>query len=144
MPKSGSFLHDRSLWTYYALFLSGSVVLVYQALGLGLIGDSVNFLCILFLINGLHVRRWINIFENTFLVTLGYILPLLIRNSIKLSYVEAPSIKEFTRLALMSSLTTALLGLLFTSLGFLLKHFSKKAYRLSRGKITTNSGFKNE
>lgn len=144
MPKSGSFLHDRSLWIYYALFLSGSVVLVYQALGLGFVGDSVNFLCILFLLNGLHVRRWINIFENTFLVTLGYILPLLIRNSIKLSYIEAPSIKEFARLALMSSLTTAVLGLLFTALGFLLKHFSKKAYRLSRGRITTNSDFTNE
>ena len=144
MSKSRSFLHDRSLWIYYALFISGALVLVYQALEISIVGDSVNFLCLLFLLNGLHVRRLINIFENALLVTLGYILPLLIRNSIKLSYIEAPSLKDFARLALTSTLTTAAFGLLFTALGFLIKHFFKKAYRLSRGRITTNSDFTKE
>ncbi len=139
MQKNGSFLHDRSLWIYYALFLSGSLVLVYQAIPLTLIGDSVNFLCLLFLLNGLHVHRFVNIIENSILVTMGYILPLLIRNSLKLTYAEAPSILDFAKLAMVSSLTTMALGAVFTTVGFLLKHFSKKALRAGRSRITTSN-----
>ena len=136
MQKTGSFLHDRNLWIYYALFFSGTLVLVYQVLNLNLVGDSVNFLCLLFLLNGLHVRRFVNIIENALLVTIGYILPLLIRNSLKLSYAEAPSILDFAKLALVSSLTTMALGALFTTVGFLTKHFFKKALH-AKSRITT-------
>ncbi|QDK38529.1 hypothetical protein [Bdellovibrio sp. NC01] len=136
MQKTGSFLHDRNIWIYYALFFSGTLVLVYQVLGLNLVGDSVNFLCMLFLFNGLHVRRFINIIENSLLMTVGYILPLLIRNSLKLSYAEAPSMFDFAKLALISSITTMALGALFTTVGFLFKHFLKRAVH-SKSRITT-------
>lgn len=139
MKLKNSFLHDRKLWVYYSLFFSGCLVLVYQALGWAILGDSVNFLCLLFLLNGLHVRRLVNIFENSLLVTLGYILPLLIRNSLKLSYAEAPSAFHFAKLALVSSVTTMALGILFTAAGFALKHVAKKFFKVSKGRITTAS-----
>lgn len=139
MSESGSFLHSRSLWIYYILFFSGSLVLVYQAFGWQVIGDSVNFLCFLFLINGLLARKFIHIFENALLMTLGYILPLLIRNCLKLSYAEAPSMREFLNLAFVSSGTTLLLGICFSFLGFLLHHFGRKVQRLGRSRITSNS-----
>ncbi|MFV3408831.1 hypothetical protein [Bdellovibrio bacteriovorus] len=139
MTKSGSFLHSRSLWVYYTLFFSGSLVLVYQALNWEIIGDSVNFLCLLFLMNGLLARRFIHILENSLLMTLGYILPLLIRNSLKLSYTEAPSIKEFLNLAFVSTTTTLVLGIGFSFLGMLLHHFGHKLHQMSRSRVTTNN-----
>lgn len=144
MQKDGSFLHDRSLWIYYALFLSGSLVLVYQSVPITVVGDSVNFLCLLFLLNGLHVRRFVNIFENSVLVTVGYILPLMIRNSLKLSYAEAPSILDFAKLAMISGATTMVLGALFTTIGFLLKHFGKKVLHASRSRFTPDSSISKE
>lgn len=137
MTNTGTFLHSRSLWAYYTLFFSGSLVLIYQAQGWELFGDSVNLLCLLFLLNGLFVSRFVHILENSLLITLGYILPLLIRNCLKLSYVEAPSIKEFLNLAMVSTSTTFLLGLAFTFIGFLLHHSGKKVHRFSRSRITS-------
>ena len=139
MKLNNSFLHDRKLWVYYSLFFSGCLVLIYQALGWSALGDSVNFLCLLFLLNGLHVRRIVNIFENALLVTLGYILPLLIRNSLKLSYAEAPSALHFAKLAFVSSATTMALGILFTTLGFALKHLGRWLFKARKGRITTAS-----
>lgn len=132
-------MHSRSLWVYYTLFFSGSMVLVYQALGWNIIGDSVNFLCLLFLLNGLMVRRFVHIIENSLLMTLGYILPLLIRNSLKLSYTEAPSIKEFLYLAFVSTITTLVLGIGFSFLGMLIYHFGHKLQQMSRSRVTTNN-----
>jgi len=139
MQLNRSFLHDRKLWVYYSLFFSGCLVLVYQAQGWSAFGDSVNFLCFLFLLNGLHVRRFVNILENALLVTTGYILPLLIRNSLKLSYAEAPSAADFAKLGMVSSATTIALGLLFTTLGFALKYLLKKIFKMRKGRITTAS-----
>ena len=137
MQKSGSFLHDRSLWIYYALFFSGSIVVVYQALNWSLIGDSVNFLCLLFLLNGLHVQRAINIFENAVLLTMGYILPLLIRNSLQLSYAEAPSLIDFVRMGMVTSMTTVALGIIFTTVGYLFKYFARKIISMLKPQIST-------
>ena len=128
MLKNHSF-GDRSVWAYYALFFSGAIVVVYQALNLSIVGDSVNFLCLLFLINGFLVNRRIHILENSLLMTLGYILPLLIRNSFQLSYAEAPSILDLAKLASVSSGTTLGLGLLFTAAGFLLKLLAGKTVK---------------
>ncbi len=139
MRTNSSFLHSRSLWIYYALFFSGSLVLVYQAFGWEVIGDSVNFLCLLFLINGIFAKRPLHILENSLLMTLGYILPLLIRNSLKLSYTEAPSMKDFLYLALVSSSTTLAFGVAFSSLGFMLGSVSAKVMQMSRSKVTTRS-----
>lgn len=139
MRTNSSFLHSRNLWIYYALFFSGSLVLVYQALGWEVIGDSVNFLCLLFLINGIFAKRPLHILENSLLMTLGYILPLLIRNSLKLSYTEAPSMKDFLYLALVSSSTTLAFGVAFSSLGFMLGSVSAKVMQMSRSKVTTRS-----
>ncbi|MBO9666518.1 MAG: hypothetical protein J7501_06850 [Bdellovibrio sp.] len=112
---------------------------MYQIYNLKIVGDSVNFLCLLFFFNGLHVRRVMNIFENSLLMTMGYILPLLIRNSIKLSYAEAPSVADFAKLGLVSALTTMALGALFTTIGFLAKHFGKKFLRFRKSRITTSA-----
>lgn len=139
MQKKMSLLNDRTLWIYYALFFSGSLVLIYEVQSFNFVGDSVNFLCFLFLLNSLNVRRWINIIENALLVTLGYILPLLIRNSLKLPYNEAASITDFSKSAMISSLMTFLLGAFFTTLGFLATHFGKKIWRFRRDRITTRS-----
>ncbi|WP_415061519.1 hypothetical protein [Bdellovibrio sp.] len=139
MRKQSSFLHSRNLWIYYALFFSGSLVLVYQAFGWDVIGDSVNFLCLLFLINGIFAKRPLHILENSLLMTLGYILPLLIRNSLKLSYTEAPSMKDFLYLALVSSSTTLAFGVAFSSIGFTLGYISTRVMQMSRSKVTTRS-----
>jgi|GEM_PF-1367445 len=139
MFKDSSFLHSRSLWVYYTLFFSGASVLIYQALGWDLVGDSVNFLCLLFVLNGFLARRKMHILENTFLMTVGYILPLLIRNSLKLSYVEAPSMREFLKLGLVSTGTTLALGCVFSFLGYALVQGSQKFAHLSRGKVSTRS-----
>ncbi len=66
MIKEDAFLHSRSLWVYYVLFFSGSLVLVYQAFSWILMGDSVNFLCALFLLNGVLIKRPLRILENSF------------------------------------------------------------------------------
>lgn len=139
MTKSGSFLHSRSLWVYYTLFFSGSLVLVYQALGWEVLGDSVNFLCLLFVMNGFLARRFIHVIENSLLMTLGYILPLLIRNCLKLSYTEAPSVKDFLQLALVSTSTTLALGLAFSFVGMVLFHFAHKIKKASRSRVTTST-----
>ncbi|WP_347359713.1 hypothetical protein [Bdellovibrio sp.] len=139
MTKSGSFLHSRSLWVYYTLFFSGSLVLIYQAVDWEVIGDSVNFLCLLFIMNGLLARRFIHVIENSLLLTLGYILPLLIRNCLKLSYSEAPSVKDFLQLALVATSTTFALGLVFSFLGMIFFHFSRKIKKASRSRVTTNT-----
>lgn len=139
MIKSGSFLHSRSLWIYYALFFSGSLVLVYEVFKWNLVGDSVNFLCLLFLINGFLAKKPLHILENSFLMTLGYILPLLIRNSLKLTYIEAPSLKDFMHLALTSSGMTLVFGVAFSCLGYVLAQGGQKILQMSRSKITTTN-----
>ncbi|WII72291.1 hypothetical protein QJS83_00225 [Bdellovibrio sp. 22V] len=138
MAKDGSFLHCRNLWVYYVLFFSGSVVLVYQSYNWDFVGDSVNFLCLLFLVNGFLAKKPLHILENSFLMTLGYILPLLIRNSLKLSYTEAPSMLHFLKLGAISTGTTFALGCAFTCIGFLIAQMSLRAMQMSRSKITTN------
>ncbi len=141
MPEAGSFLHNRNLWVYYILFFSGSLALIYQAFGWAVLGDSVTFLCLLFLINGLLARQLLHILENSLLMTLGYILPLLIRNSIKFTHKEDPSIQEFMNLAAISTGTTLLLGFCFTFLGFILHLFGRKIRHLGRSRITSSSTF---
>jgi hypothetical protein len=131
------FFNNRSLWAYYTIFFSGSAALLYQAVGWNIIGDSVNFLCLLFFLNGFLVKRPLHIFENSLLMTLGYILPLLIRNSLKLNHSEASLLQDFLKLAATSTLTTLALGCLFTGLSFLLKISATKFSRLSRGHIST-------
>jgi hypothetical protein len=126
----------RSMMTYYVLFISGALVLVYQAVGLNYVGDSVNFLCLLFLAFGMTTRHWVHILENSVLLTLGYILPLLIRNSIKLSYQEAPSMKQFLQLAIVSSSTTLALGLGCTAISFLVYRACRQVKTLGRSQIT--------
>jgi hypothetical protein len=130
------FFQTRSMMTYYALFLSGVMVLVYQVLGFDYVGDSVNFLCLLFLAYGMATRNWKHIVENSALMTAGYILPLLIRNSIKLSYQEAPSVKHFLQLAMVSSSTTLALGLGCSALSFLFYRACRQVKAVSRSKIT--------
>lgn len=134
--RRGEF-NNRSLWTYYTIFFSGSAALLYQAVGWNIIGDSVNFLCLLFFLNGFFVQRITHIFENSLLMTLGYILPLLIRNSLKMSHTVAPLLQDFLTLAATSTLTTLALGCLFTGLSFLLKISVTKLSRRSRGHIST-------
>lgn len=136
MTQKNSFLHSRSLWVYYTLFISGALVLVYQSSGWNWVGDSVNFLCVLFLLNSLFVKKFVHVFENSILMTLGYILPLLIRNSLKLSYTEAPSAKDFLKLAMVSTSTTLLLGCVFSLLGYLLLKGLQKVVRSSRSRVT--------
>ncbi|NUN05318.1 MAG: hypothetical protein HUU57_06120 [Bdellovibrio sp.] len=136
MTKDTSFLNSRSLWIYYALFISGALVLVYQSSGWSVIGDSVNFLCLLFFLNSLAAKKPLHIIENSLLMTVGYILPLLIRNSIKLTYAEAPSMSDFFKLAMVSTSTTLLLGCVFSCIGFTLTKILQKALRVSKGRIT--------
>ena len=132
-------MHSRNIWIYYILFFSGSLALAYQAYGWSIVGDSVNFLCLLFLLNGFLAKKTLHILENTLLMTLGYILPLLIRNSLKLSYVEAPSMTEFFKLALVSTTMTLLLGLVFSGIGYTIRQLTSKIKILSRGRINTRS-----
>ena len=139
MPLNTTFMHSRSIWVYYALFFSGSLALAYQAYAWNIVGDSVNFLCLLFLLNGFFAKKTLHIIENTLLMTLGYILPLLIRNSLKLSYVEAPSMTEFFKLALISSTTTLLLGLVFSGMGYSIRQLTSRIKILGRGRINTRS-----
>lgn len=139
MPLNTTFLHSRNIWIYYILFFSGSLALAYQAYSWNIVGDSVNFLCLLFLLNGFLAKKTLHILENTLLMTLGYILPLLIRNSLKLSYVEAPSMTEFFKLALVSTTMTLLLGLVFSGMGYTIRQLTSKIKILSRGRINTRS-----
>ncbi|MGZ3773187.1 MAG: hypothetical protein ACXVCY_06420 [Pseudobdellovibrionaceae bacterium] len=132
-------LTGRSLWIHYFLFFSGSLVLIYQSYDLKIVGDSVNFLCVLFFVNSFFSKNILHVFENSVLMTFGYILPLLIRNSLKLTYIEAPSIQQFLRLAMMSTITTAAFGVLFSSLGFMTIGLLKKIKKISRNKVTTRS-----
>lgn len=129
-----AYLNSRKLWTYYALFLSGCLTLAYEAYELSLFGDSIVFLCLLLIANGLHTQRPLHIIENSLLVTLGYILAWVIKNSSELSYAEAPSIREFLGLALVATSTTFLLGIIFSLVGYLISHFYRK--RNQRGKPT--------
>ncbi|KYG67419.1 hypothetical protein AZI86_00780 [Bdellovibrio bacteriovorus] len=112
---------------------------MYQAMGFNFVGDSVNFLCLLFLGYGIATRHWIHILENSVLMTLGYILPLLIRNSIKLTYQEAPSMKSFLQLAAVSSSTTLILGLGCTAASFMTYRLIRQVKTAGRSKITTSS-----
>ncbi|UOF01427.1 hypothetical protein [Bdellovibrio reynosensis] len=130
---------SRRLLAHYTVFFSGSLVLVYQALGLSMVGDSVNFLCLLFVINGFFAKRSRHILENAGLLTLGYILPLFIRNSLKLSYSEAPSLLAFAKMGLVSTVTTFALGCAFSLLGFLLAQSFLKFQQISRGNVTTRN-----
>ncbi len=59
-----------------------------------------------------------HILENSVLVTCGYILPLLIRNTMKMSYHEAPTGAYFLKLGTKSALVTFALGCLFSLLGW--------------------------
>lgn len=133
------FLNNRSLWAYYLIFFSGSAALLYQASGWSLLGDSVNFLCLLFFLTGFFTKRPSHIVENSFLMTVGYILPLLIRNSLKLSSVNAPAITDFLKLALISTLTTLALGIFFTSISYLFRLIAVKISQMSRSKIATGT-----
>lgn len=139
MPKISAFFHDRKIAIYYALFFAGALVVVYQAQELRLIGDSVDLICILFFVGGFTVKTRTHLLENTALITAGYILPLLIRNSLKLSYIEAPSKMAFVELGLRSISITVMLGILFTTVGFFLKHLSVHFYNKSRSTVTTRS-----
>ncbi len=121
-----TYLNSRKLWAYYALFLSGCLTLAYEAYEITLLGDSVIFLCLLLIANGLHTQRPLHILENALLVTIGYILAWVIKNSSELSYAEAPSISEFLSLALVSTSTTFLLGIVFSLVGYLIAHFYRK------------------
>lgn len=133
-----SFFQNRSLGTYYALFMAGVSVLVYQAMGWQWVGDSVNYLCLLFVVFGLAIRRWSHILENSLLMTVGYILPLLIRNSFRLTYQEAPSIKDFIQLAAVSSTTTLALGVACTTVSYLLFLTLRRPFQaVAKSKITT-------
>ncbi len=113
--------HDRKIWTYYLLFFAGTLTLVYQAMNARQLGDSVDLLCLLFLLGSFSVRRKIHILENAALVTCGYILPLLIRNTMKLSYSEAPSRMYFIELATQSAIVTFGLGCIFSFVGWYLR-----------------------
>ena len=139
MPIISTFFHDRKIAIYYALFLAGALVVVYQAQEWRLVGESADLICILFFLGGFTVRTRRHLLENTVLMTAGYILPLLIRNALKLSYVEAPSKMAFIELGLKSFSITLLLGLLFTTVGFVLKHVALRFYRKSRSTLTTRS-----
>lgn len=135
-----SFFQNRTLGTYYALFMAGVSVLVYQTFGWQWIGDSVNYLCLLFVVFGVAIRHWSQILENSLLMTSGYILPLIIRNSFRLSYQEAPSIKDFFQLAAVSSTTTLAIGLACTSTSYLLLLALRRPLRaLGKGKITSRN-----
>jgi len=139
MPKFSAFFHDRKIAIYYALFLAGAMVVVYQAQEWRVAGDSVDLICLLFFIGGFCVRTRNHLIENTILMTAGYILPLFIRNALKLSYVEAPSKMAFVELGLKSFTITVLLGFAFTAVGFALKFFFMKFYQRSRSSLTTRS-----
>lgn len=131
--------HDRRLITHYGLFFSGALALVYQALGFSLLGDSVEFLCLVAFIGGFSISRKFHILENAFLMTLGYILPLVIRNSMKLTYAEAPSLATFLQLGFQSTLSTFILGLVFSALALLTMKISGTLLRHSKGRISTRS-----
>ncbi|MNJ96656.1 hypothetical protein D3C87_143850 [compost metagenome] len=131
--------HDRKIWVYYALFFAGSLIVAYQALNLSIVGDSVDLLCGLFLLAGFTIRRKSHIFENSFLMTCGYILPLLIRNTMKMTYVEAPSSSVFLELGAKSASITFALGLIFSIAGLLLKLLYKRTVKVSKGTVTTNT-----
>jgi len=139
MTMLSAFFHDRKIAIYYALFFAGALVVVYQAQEWRMIGDSVDLICFLFFVGGFTVRTRAHLIENTALITTGYILPLLIRNALKLSYVEAPSKMAFVELGLRSFSITVMLGILFTTGGFILKHLSVRFYKRSRGSVTTRS-----
>jgi hypothetical protein len=140
MGSMQNFFQNRSLGIYFALFLSGAAVLAYQAMGLRFVGDSVNFLCLLFLLYGLGTRHWKHILENSMLMTAGYILPLLIRNSMKLTYHEAPSVSQFLQLAAVSSSMTLAMGLGCSALSFLVFRILGRQMRaLGKTKITTRN-----
>ncbi|MFS4460794.1 hypothetical protein [Bdellovibrio sp. HCB2-146] len=138
MKRIPSFFHSRSLWIYYLLFFTGSVVLIYQAQNWNFLGDSVNFLCLLSIITGLSIFRWYQIIENSLLITAGYILPLLIRNCIKLSYVEAPSITELMKLGLISGTTTLGIAAGCAALGYIIISGVRLIQRLRRPSTTQN------
>lgn len=134
------FFQNRSVAIYFALFLSGAAVLVYQAMGLRFVGDSVNFLCLLFLIYGVGTRHWKHILENSVLMTMGYILPLLIRNSIKLTYQEAPSVTDFLQLAAVSSSMTLAIGVGCSAMSYLVfRVLGRQVKALGKTKITTRN-----
>lgn len=126
----------RNIWVYYVIFFSGVLTFIYESNSWNLVGDSVNFLCLLFVLNAFFVKVPSQILGNAILMTEGYILPLLIRNSLKLSHAEAPLTGDFFRLATTSILTTLAIGLAITSLAYLLKLSVLKLVRMSRGKIT--------
>lgn len=136
-----TYINGRKLWTFYALFLSGCLTLAYESYGLTLLGDSVIFLCLLFIANGFHAKKPLHILENALLVTVGYILAWMIKNSSEISYAEAPSISEFLRLALVSTTSTFLLGIVFSLVGYLMAYFYRKKY--SREKSTKTLQVKN-
>lgn len=138
MKQIPSFFHSRSLWIYYLLFFTGSVILIYQAQNWNFLGDSVNFLCLLSVITGLSIYRWYQIIENSLLITAGYILPLLIRNCIKLSYVEAPSITELMKLGLISGATTLGIAAACATGGYVVVSALRFLKRVRRSTTTSN------
>lgn len=121
--------HDRKIWVYYALFLAGSLIVAYQAMNFSAVGDSVEFLCVLFILAGFTIRRKGHILENSFLMTCGYILPLLIRNAMQMTYSEAPSGMVFLELGAKSASVTFALGLLFSVLGLFIKLAYKRTFK---------------
>ena len=121
LPNKNLPFHDRKIWTYYLLFFAGTLTLIYQALNVQQLGDSVDLLCLLFLLGSFSIRRTPHIFENALLVTCGYILPLLIRNTMKLSYSEAPNSAYFLELGAKSAFITFVLGCIFSFFGWALR-----------------------
>ena len=124
-----AFLKDRSLILHFALFIVGALVLIYQASGISILGDSVNFLCVAYFISGFFSSRLRHIFENAFLVTLGYMTPLVLRNLLK----EKGLTFEFIGSALTSLAMTFLFGLLFVSLGYIVSFLLKRLRRSLKG-----------
>ncbi len=123
---------NRHYAFHFLSFFIGFVTLVYQAAGYTFLGDSVSFMCWLTLFSGLSCKRIQDTIANATLITLGYMIPLLLRNILK----NIVASEGFLTSALSSFAITFLFALLFSAFGYILSFVFRKLLHLAKGKIT--------
>lgn len=107
---------QRSLFIHYLLFFLGIGVVVYQNQSLISIGDPVHLLCALsFIAAYLTSQKLVHIFENSLLITVGFCVPLLIRNV--MNFASGFS-TDFILSGALSVGTTFLVSSLFALAGY--------------------------
>ena len=121
-------------WRHFYSFIAGVAVFVYQGFQLQFLGDSFYFIQAIAFALGLYCIYLRQIFTTATIFSVGYSLPLIVRNSLK--YLRGEDQYNFFVVLGTSLLTTFLIALSALGVGYSLRFLMRKASRRFKGKIS--------